>query len=552
MTNVKAVAEQVAAAEPQTNRQLTMHNYDKIIFFIAMKRFCFYILFLCSGISTFAQHAEWREFIDKKQFEKVILQAENLQPADSADFSKMFLIGQAYEGLLKYRDAYNCYIQCYTLDSTRTDMLNTLARISGYIGRAKEAEKYYKQVVGYDSTNFYANYQLARLYVQQGKHSEGMKYYDFLLERDTANISLIRAKGDCYILMDSLPQAAALYGSAFYSNVEDASLAVTYSNTLLKLGGPVDAEEALVVCDLALAFNPEDLALRQKKAMIHFLFREFQTADSIYTILLEEKDSSYLTLKYGGCSKYYTRKWIDAIEPLEKAFEKDTTAADVCLLLGMSLGRTYDPVLAFQYFDKAEKIMAPDEYWSKMLIEFRAETYVKVGDCKKCAPLYYQLWNKEKTRLSLIQNILSCYDRKRFVDMNDEEKQRYLFLCFLYTSEVTEAKENTEQEMRLSYTRSRLELYQEEMFFKGMKNYPMLSPDNKKNTISIEKIKEIIGKLPERKVDPQLKNTSISADSLQKAGILNMDSLQKLGIFKYDSIQNIYILNYDSLQKRNR
>ena len=196
--------------------------------------------------------------------------------------------------------------------------------------------------------------------------------------------------------------------------------------------------------------------------------------------------------------------------------------------------------------------MAPDAYWSNKLIEFRAETYVKLGDCKKGSLLYYQLWNKEKERVSLLQNILSCYDRKRFADMNDEEKQQYLFLCFLYTSEAKEAKENTEQEYRLSYMRSRLELYQEEMFFKGIKSYPMISPDNKKNTISIEKIKELIGKLPERKIDQEIKIQSIPADSLRNAGIINIDSLQKLGIFQYDSVRNTYILNYDSLRNRNR
>ena len=200
-----------------------------------MKRCVFLIILSFFCAISFAQQPEWRDLIDNKQFDKVILQAVNLQPADSVDFTKMYLLGQAYEGMLKYRDAYNCYKQCFALDSTRIDMLNTLARISGNIGRAKEAEKYYKQVIEYDSTNFYANYQLARLYVQQGKYFEGIKYYDFLIERDTANISLLRAKGDCYMLMDSLFEAVALYGSAFYRNVEDASLAVAYSNTLLKI-----------------------------------------------------------------------------------------------------------------------------------------------------------------------------------------------------------------------------------------------------------------------------------------------------------------------------
>ena len=236
---------------------------------MAMKRCCLLIIlsFLYCSI-TFAQQSEWKELIDKKQFEKVISQADNLSPADSVDFSKMYLIGQAYEGLLKYKDAYNYYKQCYVLDSTRTDMLNTLARISGNLGRVREAEKYYKQVVGYDSTDFYANYQLARLYVQTGNHQEGLKYYDYLLERDPENSVILRAKGDCFSRMDSLFQALECYDKAYSLNVENAPLAALLINTLLTLHHPLFnnfVEVASSVCDTALFYNPEDIALRQKK-----------------------------------------------------------------------------------------------------------------------------------------------------------------------------------------------------------------------------------------------------------------------------------------------
>ena len=466
-----------------------------------MKRPCFCIIsFFCCVASTFAQQSEWKDLIDKKQFDIVISQATNMQPADTADFSKMYLIGQAYEGLLKYRDAYNYYKKCYDLDSTRTDMLNTLARMSGNLGLVREAEKYYKQVISYDSTDFYANYQLARLYVQIGKNIEGLKYYDYLLERDPENTVILRAMGDCYTRMDSLELALDCYELAFYRNVENAPLAAVYVNLLLTLHHPFNNyfEIASFACDTALLFNPEDITLRQKKGMIHYMKREFVVSDSIYSSLMADRDSSFNTLKFCGCSRFYARNWFDAIEPLEKAFVMDTTAVDVCMLLGISLGRTYDPKQAFQYFEKAEKLMQPDEYWSNSLIEFRAEVYVKTGECKKGAALFYQLWNKDKKKNSWMQSILFCLGAKKMADMNDEEKQRYLFICFLFASEAMEADENSEQGRYLPYLRSIFKKFHEEMFFTGVNSYPMISPDNKKNTITIEKINELIDKLPEK------------------------------------------------------
>ena len=468
-----------------------------------MKRFVLYVFFsfFCCVI-TFAQQSEWRDLIENKQFEKVILQAENLQPADSADFFKAYILGQAYEGLLKYKEAYDYYKHCYTLDSTRIDMLNTLARISGNLGRMKEAEKYYKQVVEYDSTNFYANYQLARLYVQSGNYEEGLKYYDYLLERDAENTILLRAIGDCYVNMDSMHIALDYYKKAFYNNMENASLASTLINTLLNLYDPelnFYAMEAFFICDTALSYNPENITLRQKEGLLYFMHTDYKKADSVYTSLMADRDSSFITLKYCGLSRFYSQSWYDAIEPFEKALEKEPKSSDICILLGISLGRTYDVMKSFEYFDEAERLMAPDDYWVVFLAQFRAEMYAKIGDCDKSAEFYYQLWNREKKQLSGIIRPISCYSGQRNLpDIADDKKQKLLFLCFLYASEVSDIEnvtENTERDVNISYVRSILIKFQEEMFFRGMKNYTMVSPDKKNSIMSEEKLKELIKKL---------------------------------------------------------
>ncbi|MDR2916107.1 MAG: hypothetical protein LBV74_14990 [Tannerella sp.] len=458
----------------------------------------FFLVFCCA--TMLAQHSGWHEYIEKKQFEKVISEAGNLQPADSADFSKMYLIGQAYEGLLRYKDAYHCYKQCYLLDSTRTDMLNTLARISVNIGKLKEAETYYQLVLEYDSTNFYANHQLARLYVALERYADGLKYYDLLLEKDPENAVILRAKGDCYTRVDSLYSALDCYSMAYKANIENASLASLLINTLLNLYNPLFnnfANEAFAVCDTALFYNPGHKTLRQKKAMIYYLKSEYVQADSLYSSLMAEQDSSYVTLKYCGCSRYYARKWFDAVEPLEKAFEKDSTAIDVCLLLGISVGRTYDPKKALSYFDKAEKLMEPDEYWNDQLVQFRAEMLAKTGSCDKSAELYYRLWKKEKKQLAWLQNIQICYNRKDMEGMTDEERHRALFINYLYASEVLERPKMPSGVEQYLYLRSVLKKYEEEMFFRGVKSLPMISPDNKKSALSLEKLKELTDKLSE-------------------------------------------------------
>ena len=463
--------------------------------------FFLFFAFCCANLS--AQQAEWRDYIENKQFEKVITAAGKLQPADSTDFSKMYLFGQAYEGLLKYKDAYHCYRQCYMLDSTRIDILNTLARISAALGKTNEAERYYQVVLESDSDNFYANYQLARLYVSLERYEQGLYYFGLLLEKDTTNAIILRAIGDCFKSLDLLAAALGYYREAYYANIENASLASLLINTLLKLNNPMEndySSEALVICDTALFYNPGHKTLRQNKAMTYYVKNEFVKSDSIYTSLLEDKDSSYITLKYCGCARYYARKWFDAIEPFEIAFEMDPTAVDVCILLGSSLGKTYDPAQAFQLFNKAESLMAPNPYWSEKLMQFRAEAYIKTGDRNKGAELYYQLWkNEEKLERQLpwLQLIQRNYLLTN--NMPDEDRQRCLFITYLYATEALKSPKSSEvMSKELSYLLSILKKFEEEMFFRSVTSLPMTSPDNKTNTLSIEKLKELTGKLSEK------------------------------------------------------
>ena len=455
----------------------------------------FSIVFVCCCLTVSSQQSEWRNLIEKKQFEKVILQLDELQPADSADFEKMYLIGQAYEGLLKYKDAYNFYKQCFLLDSSRMDMLNTLARISVNLGKAKEAEKYYQMVLEVDSANFYANFQLARLYVSVERYEEGLGYYDYLLESDSDNVSILWAMGDCYTRMGDLQLAYTYYFFAFNLNRENATLANSLINTLLKID-PGSSDVAMAYCDTALYYNPGHKALRQQKAMIYYLKKEYSNADSIYTELIDEGDNSYNTLKYCGCARYQKHKWYLAIEPLEVAYEMDPTAYDVCILLGICIGRAYDPGQALAYFDKAEKLMQPDSLWSNSLEGFRGEIYLKTGNRNKGAETYYRIWMKDKQQINLLQQIQRSYYVSNLEQLSEDDRQRYLFITFLYVSELFEHQDFEEmRRQNAPHLRSVLKKYEEEMFMRNLTNYPMLSPDNKRNALPVEKLKELIGKL---------------------------------------------------------
>jgi hypothetical protein len=330
-----------------------------------------------------------------------------------------------------------------------------------------------------------------------GQDADAIGYYTYLLQRDTSNPILLKAIGDCYTRMDSLSESITYYYPAFEKDRANAPLAAVLVNNLLTLYNPYlnnYADDAASVCDTALTHHPGDRTLRRKRAMIHYLKRDYRKADSLYSALLSERDSSYITLKYGGCARYYAHNWFDAIELLEKTFEKDTMAYDVCILLASALGRTYDPQKAITYFDLAEKLMEPDEFWRSTLMKYRAETYVKTGDCRKGGTLYYRLWKDDTNNLSYLYNMQRCFALKNIPDTSEEDGQRFLFACFIYTSEAI----RLDYRKNFRYQDELFKKFEEEMFFRGVKSLPMLSPDNKKNSLSIEKMKEMRSIMQER------------------------------------------------------
>lgn len=452
------------------------------------------IIFLCFPLWGKTQKDNLQELVNQKQYSTVIHYANNLSATDSSDYSTMNAIGQAYEGMLKYRDAFQYYWYCHQTDTTNIDILNALARTATNLGKASDAEHYFQKVLSTDSTNFYANFQLARLYSQLGNYEKALRKYQYLLEEDKDNPTLLRNEGDCYMRMENPLAAISSYFRAYNLNRENAGLGSTLINTMLRIGGDF-AAEALIVCDTALFYNPENRLLEQNKGMALYLNKKYAEADTLYSGLMEKGDSSYLTLKYGGASRYYAGQFLRSVEPLEAAYEKDTTSVEVCLLLGSALGKTYDRKRAYSLLDKAETGMQPSTFLTNQLMLFRAETFQRDMRFQEAISLYYQLWKINPLRLDLLWQISSLSskgDQSKYE--NDNLRQCGLFAQVLYATEFLKTGEDPVQ---LHFIRKLLESFYEDAFFRNIAELPMIAPDGKKSKISVIDLRSIINQIPD-------------------------------------------------------
>lgn len=455
------------------------------------------LLLCCLIFPGNAQEFNWQDLVNRRQYAAVIARVDSLTPADSSNYEIMNAIGQAYEGMLQYRKAYDYYRLCLSMDTTNLDILNTLARTATNLGRAKDAERYFHQVLSADSSNFYANYQLARLYFQLGEYEKAVDAYEKLQAQNEDNTALYRAIGDCYTRMEQYPSATTAYFQAYNLNRENAGLAVALVNSLYRMGAssPDYISEGVAICDTALSYNPGNRQLLRSKGLGLYIVKQFVQADSVYSSLLADGDSTYLTLKYGGASKYYAGLYLPSVDVLEMAYEQDTTSVEVCLLLGSALGKTYDRKRAYDLFDKAEAGLEPNRFLVNQLLAFRAETYQKDGKYKEASRLFYEAWKKNPDRLDFLGAIARMYSA---VDVSkyrsEEERQRGLFILILYMNESLKKKAD---ERTLVFSRALLQSFYEDMFFRNVSEETVIDPDGKKSKVSIVDLRNLINQLPE-------------------------------------------------------
>lgn len=453
-------------------------------------------LALCSlSVSGQEQIPTLQELVNRKQFVAVVMRADSLTPADSADYATMSAVGQAYEGLLQYKDAYACYSHCYQMDTTSYDALSSVARMAMNMGKAAVAQECFQKVLQNDSTDFFANYQLGRLYAQLGDYENAIQRFDVLRNQDTTVVNpvIYRNIADCYMKMNSIGAATICYFQAYDVNRENAGLASALINCLLRQGGP-NVLDAIQVCDTALYYNPGNRSLMGNKAMAFYMNKQYEKSDSIYEILLSEKDSSFLTLKYGGASRYLAGRAFDAIALLEEAYRKDTMDVETNLLLGAALGKTYDRKRAFKLFDRAEQLMQPDEALANMLLVSRGETLWADGQGRKADALFYAAWLDNKDRLDYLFRIDGKYPNWGAAYESDERRSRALFIKNLFLNECFLTRRKTKG---FHAYRTFLQYMYEDAFFKSKNELEMIAPDGKKSKLAVEDLKKLIDRLPE-------------------------------------------------------
>ncbi|MCL2727883.1 MAG: hypothetical protein FWD56_05825 [Bacteroidales bacterium] len=405
-------------------------------------------------------------------------------------------LAQAYEGLLKYREAYTYYSRWLSADSTSIDALNATARMALQLGRIEEGEDLYMKAYAIDSTHFNSGLQLARLHFQLRNWDKACDYYYALLLQDTSNVNLLKSVGDCLSEMGS-PVAVEFYEEAVALNKENVSLTITLINTLLenrRHAPEVFMRRSMVVCDTALIYNPENRSLLRSKGVIFYLMKEYHACDSIMSGLIAAGDSTILNFRYVSLAKYEQNHFFDAIPYLNHYYQHDTTNIEAAMMLGVSLGRTYDRRRALSLFDHVEKLIQPTEEMLFQLALQRGMVYQSTANHPESAKHYWQAAQiSKKNQRAMLGRLINLYamNKSRLEQATPERQSQVLFAFVVYLRSVEETPAEKESENNVAHAKYILSLYLEDMFFKDVNRLSMESPDGKREWVTRQELERL-------------------------------------------------------------
>ena len=461
------------------------------------------ILFLCLSMCCFYSHAQitlYRELLYSGQHKELIQLIQNEIPDQNITGDTACTLAQASEGLLKYRQAYTYYGRWLSHDSTSVEALNATARMALQLGRIQEGEELYLKSYTIDSMNFNSGLQLAKLYYQLRDFDKAYRYYYALLLQDTTNISLLTSVGDCLYEMGN-PYSVNFYMEALDLNKENVPLSIKLINNMLDLRNqaPVYMDISMNVCDTALVYNPNNHSLLRSKGVIHYLRKEYHPCDSIMSNLIAEGDSTLMNFRYVSLAKYNDNLFFDALPYMEHYYQNDTTNMEALMLLGVSLGRTYDRRRALYLFDQVEKKLQPPEELLENLSIQRGKVHQANGPASTnvAANYYWQAYlydgRNRLSALSLLKDLYGYINRTQLEEADSKRYAQILFANVAYLKEVQQNLEESKNENRINISTAKhsLSLFLEDMLFLDVNRLLMELPDGKTEWVTLEELERL-------------------------------------------------------------
>jgi tetratricopeptide (TPR) repeat protein len=325
---------------------------------IRQLRFIAAFLFILPGI-TGAQNQEPAEqlkaLMESCQFSQAITLAELYLSKDSARVDLLLLKGRALAAIFRYKESIAILRKAQRFDSISIKVLNELVNVYRSTDPDKAIETAH-EIILLDPDNRYFSLQLANLYLSEKDYPETIKTLFGIYGNDTTDFYVVKQLAICYDELKSNDSATLYYKKALRIFPLDPNTTIRLANLLIRTN---EINTAYYITALFLQKYPDYTPILKQNAYCNYLIFDYPATIKLLRKCIRLGDSSKFTNKYLGLSFYKMDKYDTAAIFFRKAFQIDTTDAEVCFYYGVSETRSFNPDTGLVYLQRALRILMP-------------------------------------------------------------------------------------------------------------------------------------------------------------------------------------------------
>ncbi len=468
-----------------------------------MKNLILFLLFLPGALTT---HAQIRERLDHLlthgAYQEIIDLTDSLSAANSIFPDRFFYQGKAWEASMQYHKAYDAYKEWSLQQPDNSEALLAVARCANLSGRIAEAQQRYEAMLRDDSLSFAVNYQLGRIYQYNNQLFKAILAYQRILPDNPTNVTLLNLLGDCYSQLQLYPGALASYRTAFAENPYNVNIAIKAINTVIAQRDQLSdtLAQAHEIVEEGLRYTPGSLPLLQSKGVLLFMERDFLQADSLLSDVIAKGDSSRVNFKYTGLSRYYRKRYFDAVRPLAVADslyrDQDGNAMDpdVVLKYAEVLGKCGDRRKSSEILDNFEKQLQGDPRLFAQIFVIKGMVSEYEGMRQQAAEWFWKAYSLNpapQTLYNYTNLFFDILDNKKKATMSPENLEEALFAHILFLEKIPDRQPDRTDTFHAS-SRRILHKELEDMFMRGDSTLVLTGPDKEKHRYTREHLKSLL------------------------------------------------------------
>ena len=273
-------------------------------------------------------------------------------PPPSLQPEGAYLLGRAYQALLRYEQAAEAFAHA---DTTEPTVLVEWGRSLERIGMPEEAEARYLAAYRQDSTDQNVAASLARLLADRNQWQEVAAIYNILVENDPENSYLHAQLGTAYVQLDSTDQAIIHYERAHGLNPRDVKVVLALTKVYHSIEYYMSARR---VVDRALERRPQSAELWRRSGEVALAQEEYPLAITSFEQAVQYGDSAALDLRSLGVSRFLNRDYEAAETALLASYARKNDDALNNFYLGLAKQQLEQYDAALRYLNEAADVLS--------------------------------------------------------------------------------------------------------------------------------------------------------------------------------------------------